>query len=332
VLALSGAVFLTGCGGTTSNTTAATSGHASGTKYTVVPLRIDSNSGQIEFDTGFNGQAQKYGWTVLPALSAQDSAGTQLAQVHTAVDQGAQGLMIDAADTNGIIPAIQYAGSKGAKVVAIDNLPSSGKGVYVGVTSDNQAMAESACLGMGPAIHGKGVVLAVEGALNGSAGLDRQNGFTNCMKTKYPNVQVVQLVANWLPATASSLLATALTKYPHPAGIFVASYNPYASPLFEALKAKGLTAKAGQPGHVYLAGVDNPTPALQAIANGTADLTVAQATNKIGQVGAEFMKDAFNGVKLQAGQTVNGYVLKDVGGYPVAEVPAPVITKANVNQ
>ena len=162
--------------------------------------------------------AREAGLTWLQPTDAQSDPGKQIADIQTLVNSGAQGLIVVPRDSDAIGPALAYAASKKVPVIALDVSVHTGKAAMT-VRADNIGMAWSACEAVGAAIAGKGRVLELQGDLLNSSGRERTDGFEHCMKTKYPQIEVIPRPTRWEQARAADATQTILTVHPDIAAI-----------------------------------------------------------------------------------------------------------------
>ena len=132
----------------------------------------------------------KYGVSLVGPISSNGDAGKQATQIRTLISQGVDALIINPVDSAAIAPTLAYAASKHIPVVSVDVAPTKGK-VYMIVRADNILYGQAACNYIGSHSKGAGHVAMLEGDLASINGLDRKNGFLNCMKANYPNLKVV---------------------------------------------------------------------------------------------------------------------------------------------
>ena len=156
--------------------------------------------------------ATKYGVSLVGPISSNGDAGKQATQIRTLIDQGVNALIINPVDSAAIAPTLAYAASKHIPVVSVDVAPTKGK-VYMIVRADNMLYGQSACNYIGSHAKGSGHVAMLEGDLASINGLDRKNGFLNCMKANYPNLKVVEYATKWDTPTAVNDAKTALSTY-----------------------------------------------------------------------------------------------------------------------
>ncbi|MEI7447753.1 MAG: substrate-binding domain-containing protein, partial [Burkholderiales bacterium] len=84
------------------------------------------------------------GWEALPPVDAKASVDQQVTDVNNLIAAGVAGLVIDPADSAGIVPALNAAEKAGVPVVLVDVGASGGK-AYMTVRVDNAAAAAQVC-------------------------------------------------------------------------------------------------------------------------------------------------------------------------------------------
>jgi substrate-binding family protein len=153
----------------------------------------------------------KYGVSLVGPISSNGDAGKQATQIRTLIDEGVNALIVNPVDSAAIAPTLDYAASKHVPVVSVDVAPTKGK-VYMIVRADNLLYGQAACNYIGSHAKGSGHVAMLEGDLASINGLDRKNGFFDCMK-KYPNLKVVEYATKWDTPTAVNDAKTAISTY-----------------------------------------------------------------------------------------------------------------------
>jgi len=113
----------------------------------------------------------------------------QIADVENFVQKGIDMLIIGPCNSEGIVPTVNELQSKGIPVMTSD-IGISGTKVVAHVASDNYAIGVKAADYMNELLGGKGKI-AIVGWAAASATKDRENGFIDTMKSKYPNIQIV---------------------------------------------------------------------------------------------------------------------------------------------
>ena len=274
--------------------------------------------------------AKKYGVSLVGPISANGDAGKQATQIRTLITQGVQALIINPVDSAAIAPTLAYAASKHVPVVSVDVAPTKGK-VFMIVRADNVLYGQAACKYIGTHAKDPGHVAMLEGDLASINGLDRKNGFLNCVKKKYPNLKVVEYATKWDTPTAVNDAKTALSAYSDLVGIYVHWSGPVPG-IIAAEKAAGKFTKVGEKNHIVLFSNDGTPQEHGWIRKGEEDATVSQPANLYAGYAVFYAKAALEGKKYHAGMTTDhGSKIINLLGNLEDAIVAPIVDKKNVN-
>lgn len=272
---------------------------------------------------------KKYGVTLVGPISANGDAGKQATQIRALIDQGVNALIINPVDSAAIKPTLDFAASKHVPVVSVDVAPTQGK-VYMIVRADNVLYGKSACNYISSHAKGSGHVAMLEGDLASINGLDRKNGFLNCMKA-HSNLKVVQYATKWDTPTAVNDAKTALSTYSDLKGIYAHWSGPVPG-IIAAEKAAGKFSKVGAANHVVLFSNDGTPQEHGWIRAGEEDATISQPATLYAQFAVFYAKQAVAGAKYHAGmKTDHGSKIVTLLGNLEDAIVAPVVSKSNVN-
>ncbi|RSN65072.1 ABC transporter substrate-binding protein [Amycolatopsis sp. WAC 04182] len=275
-------------------------------------------------------KAKEQGVEALPTVNADSDSAKQITDINTLLNQGVKGLVVTPLDSAAVVAGLKAAENKGVPVVAVDVAPESGKVAMV-VRADNKAYGTKACEAIGAKVT-SGKVVQVMGDLASVNGRDRSEAFRQCMKTKYPDVQVLEVAAEWKADKASSGLDSLLTANPDIKAVYMQAGGVYLAPTQQALKRKNLYFPVGDPKHVVLVSNDGIPQELAAIRAGELDATVSQPADDYAKYGMYWIKKAMAGETFQAGPTDHGSTVVEVRpGILEDQLPAPVVTKDNVD-
>ncbi|MGH8921733.1 MAG: sugar ABC transporter substrate-binding protein, partial [Actinomycetes bacterium] len=274
--------------------------------------------------------AKQQGLDVLPTVNADSDPAKLITDIGTLLNQGVKGLMVTPLDSAAIVAGLKQAENKNVPVVAVDVAPEGGKVAMV-VRADNKAYGTKACDEIGKRVK-SGKVVQVMGDLASVNGRDRSAAFRDCMKQKYPSVQVLEIAAEWKADKASSGLDSLLTANPDIKGVYMQAGGVYLAPTEQALKRKNLFFPVGDPRHVVLVSNDGIPQELTAIRNGELDATVSQPADSYAKYGLYWLKKAMAGETFKPGPTDHGSTIVEVSpGILEDQLPAPVVTKDNVD-
>ena len=275
-------------------------------------------------------EAEEQSVKYLQPTDARSDAAKQFTDIQTLIGQGANAIITMPTDTKAIMPAIQYCNSKDVPVVTIDMAPE-GPGAYMVVRADNVLMGEIACEWVGKVLKGKGKVLELQGDLANSNGRDRTDGFEKCMAAKFPDIEVVGRPTKWQSELAANAAQTVLSADPDIDAIYIQSEAVMLPAILNTLKTLKKNAKAGEPGHIYLIGIDGTPMALDKIRSGELDASVSQPLDLYAKYGIKYVKDAVAGVKYSVGPTDHGSKIAIALGCMQDQLPSPLVTKENVD-
>ncbi|WP_024872063.1 ABC transporter substrate-binding protein [Tolumonas lignilytica] len=119
-------------------------------------------------------------------VSSGYDLGQQVTQIDNFIAAGVDMIVLNAADSKGIAPAVKRAQKAGIVVVAVDV---AAEGANATVTSNNTQAGQMGCQYIADKLHGRGDVVIINGPPV-SAVTNRVDG---CMDTfkKYPNIKVL---------------------------------------------------------------------------------------------------------------------------------------------
>jgi ribose transport system substrate-binding protein len=272
------------------------------------------------------------GWQTLPIVEAQTSVEQQVTDVNNLIAAGVTGIIIDPADSAGIVPALNAAEEAGVKVVLMD-VGATGGTAYMTVRIDNAEAGGVACMQMGTIMteagKGNGIVLELQGIMAQQAGQQRSSGFHECMAANFPDIQIVSQPTDWDPSRAADAVQTVLASQKIDA-IYMHSDCALLSGVVASLRQADALLPASDPNHIITGAIDGCPAALTAIRTGELDFTVEQPLVKYGQLSAQYLEDAVNGVVHEVGDVPgNGRIVETVTGLEHI-LPAVLITLENV--
>ena len=101
--------------------------------------------------------------------------------------------------------------------------------------------------------------------------------------------------------------------------------------VLNVLKNADKLKKVGEPGHVFLVGIDAAPQALDAVRDGWLDVSISQPLDLYVQYGLEYLQAAVDGQKWEAGPTEHNSEIVIFNGNPMDLLPAPLVTIENVD-
>ena len=253
-----------------------------------------------------------------------------IANVTACVNQGGKAVLIAPQDTAAVAPLLDQMKAKKIPVVTLDTAPDSGSAFMV-VRADNRAYGTKACEFLGDKMGGKGSVVELMGSQDSINGRDRREAFGECMKSKYPDIKVIEEPSEWQGDKAQSQLQTALGANKDVRGVYMASSFALAGTL-QVLKAAGKPTDASDPNHVFVVSNDGIPQELEDIRAGSLDATVSQPADLYAKYGLYYAEQAIKGKTFSEGPTDHdSTIVKDQNGFLEDQLAAPLVTKDNVD-
>lgn len=260
---------------TSAPTAASTSGKKISIAYTVPTL---NSAFFTTLGQGAQKAADDFG-VELTFVGANLDVATQVKQVDDFIQKGVDVLIIQGADSAGIVAALNDAEKAGIPVVTTGDKPDGGK-ITTHIGFDN---VESGVIGadfIGKQLNGKGKVVELIGRLGTASGREKSQGLKDGL-AKFPGIQIVtSQPANFERATAVSVMENIIQAQPQIDAVYAAN-DDMALGALQALKA------AGRDKGVTIVGNDGIDDAIAAIKNGTMAATNATPPYRQGYIGVE---------------------------------------------
>ncbi|MFJ4191843.1 sugar ABC transporter substrate-binding protein [Kitasatospora sp. NPDC089509] len=270
------------------------------------------------------------GANTLPISSSQNDVTKLAANVQAFENTGAKAVVMAPQDTGAIAATLDQLKAKKIPVISVDTRPDKGD-VYMVVRADNRAYGTQACTFLGEQLQGKGKVAEFEGDLTSINGRDRSEAFADCMKQKYPGIQVFALPTDWKGDVASAKLQATLAQNPDLNGLYLQAGGVFLQPTLALLDQKGLLKPAGQPGHITVVSNDGIPQEFDAIRQGKIDATVSQPADLYAKYALSYAEAATQGRTFNPGPTDHGSTIIKLPNGLEDQLPAPLVTKANVD-
>ena len=263
-----------------------------------------------QMQEGAEGAAHKAGVTLV-VFNANDRPVDQNNAIETYIQQKVAGILVDAIDVNGLMPAVQQAAAAGIPVVAVDAvLPANGpQKAQIGVDNAKAGMllAETFLPYVQSSMGGKAKV-GVVGALNSFIQNQRQKAFIDAI-TGQPGITMAGVVdGRNIQDNALTAAETLMTGNPDMTVIY-ATGEP------ALLGAIAAVESQGKQDSVKVFGWDLTAQAIRGIDAGYVVAVVQQSPSGMGRAGIDAL------VTLSRGGTVDRTV----------SVPVAIVTKANVD-
>ena len=255
--------------------------------------------------------AAKASGKTLVIFNATDNPVAQSDAIENYIQQGVKGILVDAIDVNGIMPAIKEAAAANIPVIAIDAvLPPGPQAAQVGVDNSEggKILGKYFVEYVGKEMGGK-ARLGIVGALNSAIQNQRQKGFAEPLKA-HPGITIADVVDGQnVQDNAMTAAENLITGNPDLTAIY-ATGEP------ALLGAIAAVENQGRQKEIKVFGWDLTAKAIAGMDGGYVTAVLQQDPEKMG---SEALK-ALN--TLTAGKSVPKTIL----------VPATVVTKANVDR
>jgi ribose transport system substrate-binding protein len=300
-------VLFQGLGGIALTAAFGVKADAAGTTFAMVQI----NEQALFFNQMMTGaqQAAKAAGVSLVVFNANDEPTAENNAIEAYIQQKVQGIIVDAIDVNGIMPAVQEAAAANIPVVAVDAvLPKGPQITQIGVdnTKAGKLLADVFLPYVKAHLDGKARI-GVVGALNSFIQNQRQKGFMDAVMGT-PGISSVGVVdGRNVQDTALSVAETLLTANPE-MNVIYATGEPALLGAIAAVQSQGVQDR------VKIFGWDLTAQAIQAMDAGFVIAVVQQDPSGMGAA------------------SVNALVAK-MKGQPVppsTPVPVTIVTSANV--
>lgn len=246
----------------------------------------------------------------LVIFNANDNPVSQNDAIENYIQQGVKGILVDAIDVNGIMPAIKEAAAAKIPVIAIDAvLPAGPQAAQVGVDNleGGKIIGKYFVDYVAKSMDGK-ARLGIVGALNSAVQNQRQKGFEDTIKSN-PGITVADVVDGQnVQDTAMTAAENLMTGNPDLTAIY-ATGEP------ALLGAIAAVENQGRQKEIKVFGWDLTSKAISGIDGGYVEAVLQQDPKKMGEEAVKALN------ALTSGKTVSKTIL----------VPATVVTKANVD-
>ena len=258
---------------------------------------------QAQIQAGLVNAGKAKGWEVITTTSGGD-AQKQLNDINDFIAQNVAAIVAVPDDSAGICQAVKAAKEANIPFYTIDRAPQ-GCEIDMVVLSDNYLAGKQsgeAVIEFLKAKYGapKGKVLEITGNLAQNVAQLRGGGFDDVIK-QYPDVQLIVKVGDWDSAKGVDIVRDVASTEADLDAIYMHSDCVYAAGTVQTLKEVGKAAAAGDPAHVFLAGVDGCLGTLDLIRAGAFDQSSNQPIPDFGVLAADFIEKQLAGTAVEPG-------------------------------
>lgn len=227
-------------------------------------------------------------------VGANLDVATQIKQTEDFIQQGVDVMLLQGADSAGIVAAINLCEQAGIPVVASGDRPAGGNiTCYVGF--DNEETGMIAAEYIAKQLNYEGNAVEIFGRLGTESGMQKSAGFQKALK-KYPNIKLVaSQPANFERATAMSVMENILQSQSKIDAVYAAN-DDMALGVIQAMKA------ANRLEGTIIVGTDGIDDAREAIRRGEMRATIATPPYRQGYIAVQVA------VAIARGEKVPGFV------------------------
>lgn len=219
----------------------------------------------------------------------------QLSVIEDLINREVDGLIVAAADSVGVTPAVEKAKDKDIPVIAVDTAIT-GAEVSSFIATNNYNAAASAAEWMAKELGGKGNVVLLNGMIAQGSGKERYEGFRDTIEKNYPEMEIVFAKdCGWDDEQALKAMEDAVASFDQIDGVFVGWDGA-------ALAAHRVLTEAGRIDETTIVGFDCYPQSLKYMKEGTFEADLAQSPYKMGYTAVE------NAVKAARGEAVESVV------------------------
>ncbi|HRN18222.1 MAG: D-ribose ABC transporter substrate-binding protein [Trueperaceae bacterium] len=209
----------------------------------------------------------------LVVTDAQDSVSNQISNIEDLLQSGVSVLIINATDSDAVVPAVMEANTRNVPVIAVDRGINGGTVAYF-IASDNVAGGALAGKFICDKLGGEGNVVELEGIAGTSAARERGQGFNDYLTSSCPGLKVVaRQTANFNRAEGLDVMENILVAQPDIDAVF-AHNDEMALGALQAVQASGRK--------ILVVGFDATDDAVAAVQACTMAATVAQQPKLLG--------------------------------------------------
>lgn len=265
----------------------------------VVGLSISTlaNPFFVTLQEGAQAAADEAGITLL-VNDSQDDAQTEANGIDDFITQGVDVIVLNPVDSEAAVAVVESAAAADIPVITVDRAVDGGE-VVSHVSSDNVLGGELATEFLVEQIGGEGEVAQLEGIPGTDATRERGEGFANVLDGEDDIELVSSVTANFSRDEGFNVAQDILQANPGLAAIF-GQNDEMALGAVEAADSLGVLDE------LIIIGFDATDDALQAIADGRMEGTVAQQPFEIGRIGVE------SAITVAEGGSVDAEVPVDV--------------------
>ncbi|MBX7170655.1 MAG: substrate-binding domain-containing protein [Pyrinomonadaceae bacterium] len=224
----------------------------------------------------------------------EDDREQQVQVVEGFVSQNVSGMVLAPLDDKALVRPVEEAKRAGIPTVIMDSGLQSEQ-ITSFVATDNKKGGAMAADRLGEVLGGKGKVIMLRYAEGSASTTDREEGFLQEMKTKFPNIEIISAdqYAGATRDTAKRASENLLQRFGNDVNGIFTSNESASTGMLLALQDMG---KAGK---VSFVGFDATPQFIEAMKNNQMQGVVLQNPFKIGELGVKAMVDSILGKQIE---------------------------------
>lgn len=237
----------------------------------------------VDVRDGAQQMADELGLELL-VTDAQDSVSAQISDIEDLLQSGVAVLIVNATDSDAVVPAVMEANSRGVPVIAVDRAINGGTLAYF-IASDNLAGGKLAGEFICDQLGGAGKVVELEGIPGASAARERGQGFNEAVAECAGLEVVARQTANFNRGEGLTVMENILVAQAEIDAVF-AHNDEMALGALQAIQASGRD--------MIVVGFDATDDAVAAVEACTMAATVAQQPKELGAEGVKAAAEIIN--------------------------------------
>lgn len=265
---------------------------------------------------GLKAGAKKHNFELVTTNANSDPA-QQVTDIENLVNRGVKYILLTPADGKAIAPAIAAANAAHIPVISIAD--SVQPKIAATIQVNDKGAGEEAAKQIADFLtkkngSPKGNVVNITGIIGTPSGSHRSEGFVEAIK-KYPDIKVVATSdGQYDTQQSNAAMSSILQANPQVDAVFCGN-DAEAIGVTAAIKAANRFKPVGQPGHIYVIGVDGSKPSIEDVRNSVQDASISQNPIKMSEKAMDIVSE------LESGKKVGGQI----------DWPSQLITKENID-
>jgi ribose transport system substrate-binding protein len=223
--------------------------------------------------------SKEYGATISwngPATETDFNAQVQI--IDSMINRKVSAICLAPIDRKAMVAPVERAAAAGIPVVIFDSGIETDKFLSQ-ITTDNYKAGQLAGERMGELLGGKGKVLITAVQVGSASTMDRERGFEDAVRTKFPGIEILDKRYGQSDyAESRKVTENMLTAHPGANAIFASNESSSVGAV-QALKARGSSTK--------LVGFDSSDPLLADLKKGAIDSLVVQDPFRMGYLSVQ---------------------------------------------